>query len=77
MTSFIDYLGNMSVQVLFDLLLGGTVGEGALVITTRILASLDLLLSVFAPVVAVLGFFLLSKILWWLSIMRWWWWWCF
>lgn len=76
MTSFIDYLGNMSVQVLFDLLLGGTVGEGALVITTRILASLDLLLSVFAPVVAVLGFFLLSKILWWLSIMRWWWW-CF
>lgn len=61
--ALVDDLGDVALEVALDLLLGRAVGEGAFVITTRIFASLHLFLAVFAPVVAVVGFFLLSNIL--------------
>lgn len=63
MAAFVDDLSYVSLEIAFDLLLGRTVGESALVITTRILTSLHLFLSVFPPVVAVVGFSLLSNVL--------------
>lgn len=64
MAALVHNLGYVSFEIAFDLLLGRTVGEGALVVTARILAPLHLFLAVFPPVVAVVGFPLLSSILW-------------
>lgn len=56
MVSFIDNLSDMTIKRPLDLLLGWAARVCALIIAPGVLASLDLLLAVFPPVVTIVGF---------------------
>lgn len=58
-SSLIDDLSDLSIEVSFDLLLRGAIRKRALVIAPRILAPFHLLLSILSPVISVIRLFLL------------------